>query len=71
VHGPSFRAVYDLADLDRSRFIVVPGQSGNVLSPTARVFVERWADGAMIELGPATAAMAVSARIQLLQARPD
>jgi penicillin amidase len=65
VHGPSFRGVYDLADLDRSRFIVAPGQSGNLLSATARVFLQRWAEGAMVELGPGTAADPVTARIQL------
>ena len=49
-HGASFRGVYDLADLDRSLFIVVPGQSGNVLSPLARNFVLRWSRGATITI---------------------
>lgn len=71
VHGASYRAVYDLADLDRSRFIVAPGQSGNLLSPTARVFLERWADGAMVALGPDTAGAAVTARIRLMPAGAD
>jgi penicillin G amidase len=71
VHGPSYRAVYDLADLDRSRFIIVPGQSGNLLSPTARVFLERWAGGATIALGPDIAAAQVTARIRLLPAGSD
>ncbi|MBV8576791.1 MAG: penicillin acylase family protein, partial [Acetobacteraceae bacterium] len=31
VHGPAYRGVYDLADLDQSRFMTVPGQSGNPL----------------------------------------
>ena len=35
VHGAAFRAVYDLADLDRSLFVVAPGQSGNPLSSHA------------------------------------
>jgi len=48
VHGASFRAVYDLADLERSLFVVAPGQSGHVLSPLARNFVQLWRDGAMI-----------------------
>jgi penicillin amidase len=71
VHGASYRAVYDLADLDRSRFIVAPGQSGNLLSATARVFLERWADGALVALGPDTAAATVTARIQLMPAGAD
>jgi penicillin G amidase len=52
VHGASFRGVYDLADLDRSLFIVTPGQSGNPLSRFSRNFVRRWRDGETITLGP-------------------
>ncbi len=51
VHGASYRAVYDLADLDRSRFVVAPGQSGNPLSGHARDFISRWRDGATVTLG--------------------
>jgi penicillin amidase len=54
VHGPAFRAVYDLADLDRSRFVVAPGQSGNPLSSHAADFLRRWRDGDTIMLGPGT-----------------
>jgi len=71
VHGASYRAVYDLADLDRSRFIVAPGQSGNLLSPTAGVFLERWASGAAVALGPDIAAAPVAARIRLMPAGTD
>ena len=53
VHGPEFRAVYDLADLDRSLFVVAPGQSGNPLSSHADDFLPRWRDGRMIMLGSA------------------
>jgi penicillin amidase len=52
VHGAAYRGVYDLADLDRSLFMVTPGQSGNPFSPHARDFVLRWRDGATITLGP-------------------
>jgi penicillin amidase len=52
VHGASYRGVYDLADLDRSLFVVTPGQSGNPLSRHARDFLTRWRDGAMVLLGP-------------------
>jgi penicillin amidase len=50
VHGASFRGVYDLADLDRSLFMMTPGQSGNPLSRHARDFLTRWRDGAMVLL---------------------
>jgi penicillin amidase len=42
--GPGFRALYDLADLRRSRFIQPTGQSGNPLSRHYRDFLGRWAE---------------------------
>jgi penicillin amidase len=42
-HSGSLRALYDLSDLDRSRYIQSTGQSGNVLSPWYASFAERWA----------------------------
>jgi penicillin amidase len=41
-HGPSLRALYDLADPAQSRFMHSSGQSGIVFSPLYRNFVERW-----------------------------
>lgn len=52
VHGASYRGVYDLAGLDRSLFMMAPGQSGNLFSRHARDFANRWRDGATIPLGP-------------------
>ena len=52
VHGAGFRGVYDLADLDRSRFIVAPGQSGNPLRGLATDLVRPWRDGATLPIGP-------------------
>jgi penicillin amidase len=52
VHGAAYRGVYDLADLDRSLFVVTPGQSGNPLSRFSRNFMTRWRDGATITIGP-------------------
>ena len=42
-HAASLRAIYDLADLDRSLFMHSTGQSGNRLSPWYGNFAERWA----------------------------
>ena len=42
VHGAGYRAVYDFSDLDNSRFAMPLGQSGNMFSPWARNFVDRW-----------------------------
>jgi hypothetical protein len=33
IHGPGYRGVFDLANLDDSRFIIATGESGNPLSP--------------------------------------
>ena len=60
VFGPSFRAVYDLSALDRSRFVMAPGQSGNLLSPHASDFLMRWRDGDTILLGPEPAMVAAT-----------
>ncbi|HUN49803.1 MAG TPA: penicillin acylase family protein [Candidatus Sulfotelmatobacter sp.] len=48
--APSFRAVYDLADLDRSLFIQPTGQSGNRLSPHYADFTGRWAKVAYLPM---------------------
>jgi penicillin amidase len=49
-HAPSLRAIYDLADLDRSVFMQSTGQSGNVLSPWYASFAARWANGEYITI---------------------
>ena len=41
-HGPSLRALYDLADPQASRVMHSTGQSGNPFSPLYRGFVEAW-----------------------------
>jgi penicillin G amidase len=63
VHGAAYRGVYDLADLDRSLFIVAPGQSGNPLSRHARDFLARWRDGATVTLGPTPDATTATIRL--------
>ena len=42
IHGAGYRGIYDFSDLDNSRFAVPLGQSGNMLSPWAHNFVDRW-----------------------------
>jgi penicillin G amidase len=63
VHGAAFRGVYDLADLNRSLFMIAPGQSGNSFSPHARDFATRWRDGATITLGPDAASTTGTIRL--------
>ena len=48
--GSGLRAVYDLAELDNSRFMIATGQSGNFLSGHYRDFLEPWRDGRYIRI---------------------
>jgi penicillin amidase len=41
-HSASLRAIYDLAEPDKSMYIHSTGQSGNLLSPLYKNFAERW-----------------------------
>ena len=51
VHGAGYRGIYDFADLENSRFAMPLGQSGNMLSPWARNFVDRWQKLSYVEIG--------------------
>ncbi|MEE8332802.1 MAG: penicillin acylase family protein, partial [Alphaproteobacteria bacterium] len=53
VHGAGFRAVYDLSNLDASRFVIATGQSGNMLSSHYDDFIARWRAGGFVRLGSA------------------
>ncbi|MCC7273251.1 MAG: penicillin acylase family protein [Alphaproteobacteria bacterium] len=53
VHGAGLRAIYDLADLDSSRFMIAIGQSGNPLSPHFADLALPWRDFAWRTLGRA------------------
>ena len=63
LHGAAYRGIYDLADLERSRFVVTPGQSGNFFSPHAWDMLKLWAAGITITI-PASPD-AISAKISL------
>jgi penicillin amidase len=51
-HGPSLRALYDVADRSQSRVMHSSGQSGIVFSPHYRSFVQRWAAVDYVPLWP-------------------
>ena len=61
VHGAGYRGIYDFSDLENSRFATPLGQSGNMLSPWARNFVERWQNLSYINIGGTRAETARSA----------
>ena len=58
VHGASYRAVYDLSDLDNSRFAIPLGQSGNMFSPWSRNFVTGWQSLRYVEIAGTQAELA-------------
>lgn len=43
-HAASLRTLYDLSNLENSRFIHSTGQSGNVFSPLYRSYMQRWSE---------------------------
>jgi penicillin amidase len=49
-HAASLRALYDLSNLENSRFIHSTGQSGNLFSPLYRNYAQRWADVAYVPM---------------------
>jgi len=51
VHGPGLRMVVDMAEPAAARFMVVPGESGNAISPHYGDLVQPWRDGYGIALG--------------------
>lgn len=50
VHGASYRALYDMAAPDSSRFMITTGQSGNVLSRHYADLAPKWGRGEYIEI---------------------
>lgn len=69
LHGAGFRAVYDLADLDNSRFMQATGQSGHPLSPHYADLGRRWRDGRSIRI-PARPEPGPREKITSLTMRP-
>ena len=59
------RAIYDLADLDRSLYMQSTGQSGNVLSPWYASFAERWAKVEYITIPTKREAIAAAHTLRL------
>ena len=49
-HAASLRAIYDLADLEQSRFVYQTGQSGHPASPRSRNMAPLWATGQYLPL---------------------
>jgi penicillin amidase len=50
IHAATYRGLYDLADLERSRWIAATGQSGNPLSSHYRDLTRLWAAGESVPM---------------------
>lgn len=50
IHGAGYRAVYDLSNLENSRFSAAIGQSGHFLSPHYSDMLEDWRDGRYFQI---------------------
>ncbi|MCW5751550.1 MAG: penicillin acylase family protein [Alphaproteobacteria bacterium] len=70
-HAASLRAIYDMADPDRSLYMHSTGQSGNVLSPLYNNFKGRWAKVEFIPMSMrrADAEAGAIGRLELVPAR--
>jgi len=69
VWGPGYRAIYDMSDLDASRFVAAPGQSGNPLSRHWGDLTALWADGRNLAISPDTAGLGPDSRTLTLTPR--
>lgn len=65
-NGPSFRAIYDLSDLDNSRFVIPTGQSGNPLSPYYDQLTDLWAAGRYIRMATKIDEVGANAQARLV-----
>jgi penicillin amidase len=64
-HGSGYRGLYDLADPDKSRFIIATGESGNVFSPYYDDMIGLWAKGGYITIPSARDQIEQAARYRL------
>ena len=69
VHGSGLRAIYDLADLDSSHFMIAPGQSGNPLSRHWSDLARDWANGLHFRLDSDRARLQSTGSVLILTPR--
>ncbi len=50
IHGPGYRAIYDLGNLSKSKYQIATGQSGNFLSKHYRDQLQNWRDGRYVTI---------------------
>jgi penicillin G amidase len=69
VHGSGYRGIYDLANLENSRFIAVPGQSDHPLSSHWGDLTGLWANGHHLKLSGDKAKLAAEGDTLVLAPR--
>ena len=70
-HGASYRALYDMADPDASRFMITTGQSGNVMSRHYDDLAPLWGRGDYIEIRTDWTPETAPADADMLTLQPD
>lgn len=70
-HGAGMRVVYDLADLDRSQYIVSTGVSGHPLSPYYANLNPLWARGELVSMSVDRASALAGSRGRLILLPPE
>lgn len=65
IHGSGYRAIYDLAHLDNSLFVVSTGQSGNIFSPYYDDQVALWAAGRYYRIPTSPREVQATARFRM------
>lgn len=62
-HGAGLRAVFDLADLDESLFVIALGQSGHPASDTFNDLTPIWRDGGMLKIAAKASRQAIHTQV--------
>ena len=66
VHGSAYRAIYSLADLDASLYVISTGESGNLFSPWYDDQVALWARGDYFRIPTSRRAVEAAAKHRLV-----
>jgi penicillin amidase len=70
IHGAGYRGIYDLANPDRSLYVISTGQSGNLFSPHYDDLLGLWAEGAYITIPTGREAIEAAA-VNRLNLQPE
>jgi penicillin amidase len=66
IHGSGYRAIYDLADLDSSLYVISTGESGNLFSRFYDDQIALWAGGAYYRIPTSPKAVHAAAKYRMM-----